>query len=85
MLQMLLNHLSDSLVDLNFKNQDFVSKLLFTMSSLVRHFPVAQTQLIRFGGVEIMNKIVSSQLYTNRLKVKVITLANDLILEKVNS
>lgn len=83
-LQMLLNHIGNALLDMDLDNQDFVSKLLFTSSSLLRHFPLAQSQFIRFGGVELMNKILNSQSYTNKLKIKVVTLANDLILEKID-
>lgn len=85
MLQLILNQISTSLIDLDLNNQDYVSKLLFALSSMLRHFPFAQNQFIRFGGVEILNKVLNSQFYTNKLKVKVITLANDLILEKVNN
>ena len=83
-LQLLLSHVSHSLNDLNLESQDYVSKLIFVMSSLLRHFPFAQSQFIRFGGVEIFNKVLNSQFYTNKIKVKIITLANDLILEKVS-
>jgi nucleotide exchange factor SIL1 len=88
MIQLLLNHISKSLDDLdsnNINNQDFVSRLLFALSSVLRHFPFGQSQFIRFGGVEVLNKILNSQSkLNNKLKIKVITLANDLIMEKVN-
>jgi nucleotide exchange factor SIL1 len=88
MIQLLLNHISKSLDDLdsnnNNNNQDFVSRLLFALSSVLRHFPFGQSQFIRFGGVEVLNKILNSQSkFNNKLKIKVITLANDLIMEKV--
>lgn len=91
MIQLLLNHISKSLDDLdsnnnnNNNNQDFASRLLFALSSVLRHFPFGQSQFIRFGGVEVLNKILNSQSnFNNKLKIKVITLANDLIMEKVN-
>ena len=84
MIQLLLNHISKSLDDLD-SSKDFVSRLLFALSSVLRHFPFGQSQFIRFGGVEVLNKILNSQSkFNNKLKIKVITLANDLIMEKVN-
>jgi len=84
-LQLLLSHISHSLNDLDLDSQDYVSKLIFVLSSLLRNFPFAQSQFIRFGGVEIAKKVLNTQFNTNKIKVKVITLANDLIVEKVNN
>ena len=83
MIQLLLSHISNTLDDLDVNNQDFVSRLLFALSSVLRHFPFGQSQFIRFGGVEVLNKILNSQMFNNKIKIKVITLNNDLIMEKV--
>jgi len=83
MIQLLLSHISNTLDDLDVNNQDFVSRLLFALSSVLRHFPFGQSQFIRFGGVEVLNKILNSQMFNNKIKIKVITLTNDLIMEKV--
>lgn len=81
---MILNRLSSKSVQIeSVENQDFYSKLIFTLSGLLRNFPFAQTQFIRFGGVETLSSLLKS-LNSIKLKTKVLTLADDLIKEKVN-
>ena len=84
-LQLLLNQLSKSLFHSDLDNQNFISKLLFTLSSLLRNFPLAQSQFIRFGGVEVLHNLLKKNSYSIKLKTKVITFTNDILQEKIEA
>jgi nucleotide exchange factor SIL1 len=64
------------------ENDDFHSKLLFTLSGLLREYPFAQNQFIRFGGINILSNLIETT-SSFKVKLKIITLTNDLIQEKV--
>ncbi len=86
LLQLLLNQLSlagqmNSIKDSNSTN--LISKLIFTLSGLLKKFPHAQSEFIRFGGIEILDKILSIEQFSSKLKAKILTLVSDLLLEKV--
>lgn len=82
LLQHILNKLSLSTTSSAILEQDYNSKLIFTMSGLVRNFPFAQSQFIRFGGVEIMSKLLKHS-SSIKIKTKILTFIDDLIKEKV--
>jgi hypothetical protein len=80
-LQLALNKLDLALSEVEL-NKEFVSSSLFGLSGLLRNFPHAQGQFVRFGGVEIMRKLLECKALSIKLKVKALTLLNDLLLEK---
>ncbi|ELT97086.1 hypothetical protein CAPTEDRAFT_220900 [Capitella teleta] len=59
-------------------------RLLYALSSLLRHFPFAQLEFIQRGGVKIFSDIVKKS-RDDRLRIKVITLVCDLVVEKQQS
>lgn len=80
---MLLNRLSSS-VNSESNSKEFQSKLVFTLSALLRNFPFAQSQFIRFGGVQTLSNLISlNSSSIDKIKIKILTLADDLIKEKV--
>lgn len=60
---------------------EFNSKLVFALSGLLRNFPLAQSQFIRYGGVEILSHLIQNS-NSIKLKTKILTLIDDLINEK---
>lgn len=81
LLQYILNKLSLQATSDSVETRDFNSKLVFTLSGLLRNFPFAQSQFIRYGGVEIMSNLVK-QSNSAKFKAKILTLIDDLINEK---
>ncbi|CAF3698496.1 unnamed protein product [Rotaria socialis] len=57
-------------------------RLVFTLSTLLRNFPQAQGSFLAHGGIETIVKIVDSTDSNNKMKLRVIQLMNDLIIEK---
>ncbi len=66
-------------------NQMFISRLVFTLSGLLRNMPIAQTKFIQLGGLEVFNRLLKESTYSPKLKAKLLTLVNDLIIEKANA
>ena len=84
LLQLILNQIDDksikadkSIVEL------FMSRLIFSLSGLLRNFPVAQNKFIQYGGIKTLNQLLKRNDYTFKLKTKVLTLINDLAAERV--
>jgi hypothetical protein len=66
---------------LNTESDDsIIYRLLYTLSTLLRNFPQAQRNFLEHGGAEIMVKLLDR---TDKLSVRILTLMNDLIMEKV--
>ncbi len=79
---LLLNQIEIS-DELSVQKQIFISKILFSLSSLLGNFPVAQNKLIKYGGIETLTAILKNQDYSVKLKAKALTLVNDIISERV--
>jgi hypothetical protein len=67
------------------KNTDIElsTKLVYLLSAVLRHFPYAQTKFFDYGGLNTLSNLILSPKSSNKIKIKVITLINDLVLEKV--
>lgn len=57
-------------------------KVLFALCSLLRHFPYAQQQFLRLGGLQVLRSLVQDK-GTEVLAVRVVTLLYDLVTEKM--
>lgn len=57
---------------------------LFALSSMLRHFPYAQQQFLKLGGLQVLRSLFR-QKGMETLYVRVVTLLYDLIMEKVRS
>lgn len=57
---------------------------MFALCSLLRHFPYAQQQFLKLGGLQVLKSLVQ-QKSTEVLAVRVITLLYDLVTEKVST
>ncbi|XP_068960415.1 nucleotide exchange factor SIL1 isoform X1 [Petaurus breviceps papuanus] len=57
-------------------------KALFALSSLLRHFPYAQQQFLRLGGLQALRSLVQES-GMEVLAVRVVTLLYDLVTEKM--
>uniref|UniRef100_A0A8U7N6P2 Nucleotide exchange factor SIL1 n=1 Tax=Corvus moneduloides TaxID=1196302 RepID=A0A8U7N6P2_CORMO len=57
-------------------------KALFALSSMLRHFPYAQQQFLKLGGLQVLRSLFR-QKGMETLHVRVVTLLYDLIMEKV--
>ncbi|KAI5774583.1 SIL1 [Gulo gulo luscus] len=57
-------------------------KVLFALCSLLRHFPYAQQQFLKLGGLQVLRSLVQAK-GTEVLAVRVITLLYDLVTEKM--
>ncbi|XP_057346923.1 nucleotide exchange factor SIL1 isoform X1 [Manis pentadactyla] len=57
-------------------------KALFALCSLLRHFPYAQQQFLKLGGLQILRSLVRAE-GTEVLAVRVVTLLYDLATEKM--
>ena len=58
------------------------NRLLYALSSLLRHFPYAQQNFLQQGGLEALSTVFQ-QGGTEKLQLKAVTLVNDLLIEKV--
>uniref|UniRef100_A0A8C3EBX2 Nucleotide exchange factor SIL1 n=1 Tax=Corvus moneduloides TaxID=1196302 RepID=A0A8C3EBX2_CORMO len=56
-------------------------KALFALSSMLRHFPYAQQQFLKLGGLQVLRSLFR-QKGMETLHVRVVTLLYDLIMEK---
>ncbi|KFQ34835.1 Nucleotide exchange factor SIL1, partial [Mesitornis unicolor] len=57
-------------------------KALFALSSMLRHFPYAQQQFLKLGGLQVLRSLFR-QKGMETLHVRVVTLLHDLIVEKM--
>ncbi|XP_012604257.1 nucleotide exchange factor SIL1 isoform X1 [Microcebus murinus] len=57
-------------------------KVLFALCSLLRHFPYAQQQFLKLGGLQVLRSLVQEK-GTDVLAVRVVTLLYDLVTEKM--
>ncbi|KAM6148768.1 nucleotide exchange factor SIL1 isoform 1-T1 [Erethizon dorsatum] len=57
-------------------------KVLFALCSLLRHFPYAQQQFLKLGGLQVLKGLVQEK-STEVLAVRVVTLLYDLVTEKM--
>lgn len=58
-------------------------QVLFALCSLLRHFPYAQQQFLKLGGLQVLRSLVQEK-GTQMLAVRVVTLLYDLVTEKVS-
>ncbi|XP_078267369.1 nucleotide exchange factor SIL1 [Rhinoraja longicauda] len=56
-------------------------KALFALSSILRHFPFAQQQFLKLGGLQVLRQLFQTR-GTESMHVRVITLLYDMALEK---
>eukprot|EP00073_Rattus_norvegicus_P054002 XP_017456395.1 PREDICTED: nucleotide exchange factor SIL1 isoform X2 [Rattus norvegicus] len=59
-------------------------KVLFALCSLLRHFPYAQQQFLKLGGLQVLRSLVQEK-SAKVLAVRVVTLLYDLVTEKVSA
>lgn len=59
-------------------------QVLFALCSLLRHFPYAQQQFLKLGGLHVLRSLVQEK-GTKVLAVRVVTLLYDLVTEKVSA
>ncbi|NXH17323.1 SIL1 factor, partial [Bucco capensis] len=57
-------------------------KALFALSSMLRHFPYAQQQFLKLGGLQVLRSLFR-QKGMETLHIRVVTLLYDLIVEKM--
>ncbi|XP_021567224.1 nucleotide exchange factor SIL1 [Carlito syrichta] len=57
-------------------------KVLFALCSLLRHFPYAQQQFLKLGGLQVLRNLVQEK-GAEVLAVRVVTLLYDLVTEKM--
>lgn len=62
--------------------EKILPRLLYAMSSLIRHFPYAQKRLLDLGGLAALKGMSPHTKDLTSLHIKVITLLQDLIVEK---
>lgn len=58
--------------------------MLFALCSLLRHFPYAQQQFLKLGGLQVLRSLVQGK-GSEMLAVRVVTLLYDLLTEKVSA
>ncbi|RMZ93500.1 nucleotide exchange factor SIL1 [Brachionus plicatilis] len=77
LLQIILNRMSTRVL-----TDELQSKFIFTLSGLLRNFPLAQNEFLKLGGVEILSNLMRI-INSIKLKTKILTLTDDLIREKI--
>lgn len=60
----------------------FCFQALFALSSMLRHFPYAQQQFLKLGGLHVLRNLFTEK-GMEALYVRIVTLLYDLIMEKV--
>ena len=63
-------------------SQTLRNRILYAMSSLLRHFPYAQQHFLQHGGLQALSTVFNAG-GTEKLQLKAVTLINDLVTEKV--
>ncbi|XP_069755275.1 nucleotide exchange factor SIL1 isoform X2 [Narcine bancroftii] len=56
-------------------------KALFALASILRHFPFAQQQFLKLGGLQVLQQVFQAK-GTECLHVRVMTLLYDMVMEK---
>ncbi|KAI4873441.1 hypothetical protein NFI96_027293 [Prochilodus magdalenae] len=56
-------------------------KALFALACLLRHFPLAQSNFVKLGGVQVLGQLFQTQ-GANALQVRIVTMLNDMITEE---
>lgn len=80
LLQLILNQIT---ISTHSANQDKVlAKFIFVLSGFLRNYPSAQNHFIQHNGIETLVKVLENHSYCIKIKVKVLTLINDLIIER---
>ncbi len=82
LLQTVLKELTSFTQSANVNNQDFLSKLIFTLSGLMRNFPFAQHEFLKLGGSALLSNLIRAP-NSIKVKTKILTLTDDLMKEKV--
>ena len=67
LLQLLLSGLTGHEESLN---QTFISRVVFTLSGLLRNMSIAQAQFIQLGGLEMFNRLLKEPAYSSKFKEK---------------
>lgn len=57
--------------------------MLFAVASLMRHFPFAQGHFLKLGGVQVLSELFQTP-GAEALRVRIITILYDMIIEKVS-
>lgn len=60
----------------------FRFQALFALSSMLRHFPYAQQQFLKLGGLQVLRNLCTEK-GMEALHVRIVTLLYDLVVEKV--
>lgn len=82
LLQLILNQIT---ISKNLANEPkILAKLIFVLSGFMRNFPLAQNEFLQHNGIEALVKVLKNDLYPIKLKVKILTLINDFIVERVS-
>ena len=63
---------------------NLVNRVIYSTSSLLRHFPFAQNKFFQVGGLHAVTDIMGNSQTPAKVKVKILTLVNDLITERVS-
>lgn len=61
-------------------NNQVLSKAVFAISSLLRRFPLAQQQFIKYGGLSVLSKLFEKP-DKIKIQLKILTLLYDLLME----
>ncbi len=63
------------------------NRVLYALSSLLRHFPFAQQTFLQQGGLDALRSVFDKDVGTGKekLQLKAITLITDLVTEKVGT
>lgn len=85
LLQILLNLMFKQELNDVSSNNSLNAKIVFLLSSLLRHFPYAQIKFVELGGIQILNDFMQKTTTSHKIKVKILTLIDDLIFEKINA
>ncbi|KAF7239838.1 Nucleotide exchange factor SIL1, partial [Varanus komodoensis] len=57
-------------------------KVLFALSSMLRHFPYAQQRFLELGGLQVLRNLCSEK-GMDTLRIRIVTLLYDLLMEKL--
>ncbi|CAH1780538.1 unnamed protein product [Owenia fusiformis] len=66
------------------KPETLYTRIIFAISSLIRHFPFAQGKFLELGGLDALMELFRNVKFT-KAQVKVVTLLNDLLTEQKHS
>lgn len=71
------------LLNNEYEDNNMKIRLVFTLSTLLRNFPQGQKVFLDHGGIQVIIKIFDQINSNTKLKIRLIELMNDLIIEKV--